>query len=144
MESEHIEHEALLPHMARLEAEGKTVMLIAADGKAAGLIAVADTIKETSPAAVKRLNDMGLDVIMMTGDNKKTAEAIAKAAGIGSVIAEVLPEQKAAEISRLQKKAGAWRWSVTASMMLRRWLWPISEWPSAPAPISQWKQRTLR
>lgn len=104
MESEHIEHEALLPQMARLEAEGKTVMLIAADGKAAGLIAVADTIKETSPAAVKRLNDMGLDVIMMTGDNKKTAEAIAKAAGIGSVIAEVLPEQKAAEISRLQKE----------------------------------------
>ncbi|WP_332275769.1 heavy metal translocating P-type ATPase [Bacillus velezensis] len=104
MESEHIEHEALLPHMARLEAEGKTVMLIAADGKAAGLIAVADTIKDTSPAAVKRLNDMGLDVIMMTGDNKKTAEAIAKAAGIGSVIAEVLPEQKAAEISRLQKE----------------------------------------
>jgi Cu+-exporting ATPase len=104
MESEHIEHEALLPHMTRLEAEGKTVMLIKADGKAAGLIAVADTIKETSQAAVKRLKDMGLDVIMMTGDNQKTAEAIAKAAGIGSVIAEVLPEQKAAEISRLQKE----------------------------------------
>ncbi|MEC3840004.1 heavy metal translocating P-type ATPase [Bacillus amyloliquefaciens] len=104
MESEHIEHEALLPQMSRLEAEGKTVMLIAADGKAAGLIAVADTIKETSRAAVKRLKDMGLDVIMMTGDNQKTAEAIAKAAGISSVIAEVLPEQKAEEISRLQKK----------------------------------------
>ncbi|OCB95147.1 Cu(+) exporting ATPase [Bacillus amyloliquefaciens] len=104
MESEHIEHEALLPQMSRLEAEGKTVMLIAADGKAAGLIAVADTIKETSRAAVKRLKDMGLDVIMMTGDNQKTAEAIAKAAGISSVIAEVLPEQKAEEISRLQKE----------------------------------------
>ncbi|QBG57808.1 ATPase P [Bacillus amyloliquefaciens] len=104
MESEHIDHEALLPHMSRLEAEGKTVMLIAADGKAAGLIAVADTIKETSRAAVKRLKDMGLDVIMMTGDNQKTAEAIAKAAGISSVIAEVLPEQKAEKISRLQKE----------------------------------------
>ncbi|QOQ54464.1 heavy metal translocating P-type ATPase [Bacillus amyloliquefaciens] len=104
MESEHIEHEALLPQMSQLEAEGKTVMLIAADGKAAGLIAVADTIKETSRAAVKRLKDMGLDVIMMTGDNQKTAEAIAKAAGISSVIAEVLPEQKAEEISRLQKE----------------------------------------
>lgn len=104
MESEHIEHEALLPQMSRLEAEGKTVMLIAADGKAAGLIAVADTIKETSRAAVKRLKDMGLDVIMMTGDNQKTAEAIAKAAGISSVIAEVLPKQKAEEISRLQKE----------------------------------------
>ncbi len=64
--------------MARLEAEGKTVMIIAADGKAAGLIAVADTIKETSPAAVKRLNDMGLDVIMMTGDNKRPRKPLQK------------------------------------------------------------------
>ncbi|MBT2572691.1 copper-exporting P-type ATPase CopA [Bacillus sp. ISL-51] len=104
MESENIEHEALLSQMSMLEAEGKTVMLAAADGKAAGLIAVADTIKDTSKAAVKRLTDMGLDVIMMTGDNKKTAEAIAKEAGIIAVIAEVLPEQKAEEISRLQQE----------------------------------------
>ncbi|MBY8911391.1 copper-exporting P-type ATPase CopA [Bacillus sp. YC2] len=104
MESENIEHEALLSQMSMLEAEGKTVMLAAADGKAAGLIAVADTIKDTSKAAVKRLTDMGLDVIMMTGDNKKTAEAIAKEAGITAVIAEVLPEQKAEEISRLQQE----------------------------------------
>ncbi len=107
MESEHIEHEAPLPHMARLEAEGKTVMLIAADGKAAGLIAVADTIKETSPAAVKRLNDMGLDVIMMTGDNKKDRGSHCKSRGHRRVIAEVLPEQKAAEISRPQKRRPA-------------------------------------
>ncbi|KXZ20100.1 copper-exporting P-type ATPase CopA [Bacillus nakamurai] len=104
MESENIEHEALLSQMSELEAEGKTVMLAAADGKAAGLIAVADTIKDTSKAAVKRLTDMGLDVIMMTGDNKETAEAIAKEAGITAVIAEVLPEQKAEEISRLQQE----------------------------------------
>jgi Cu+-exporting ATPase len=79
-------------------------MLVSIDGAAAGLIAVADTIKDTSREAVTRLKEMGLDVIMMTGDNRRTAEAIAKEAGIASVIAEVLPEQKAAEISRLQKE----------------------------------------
>ncbi|MDG3072858.1 copper-exporting P-type ATPase CopA [Bacillus halotolerans] len=104
MESERIEHEAFLPRMEELEGEGKTVMLVSIDGAAAGLVAVADTIKDTSREAVTRLKEMGLDVIMMTGDNRRTAEAIAKEAGIDSVIAEVLPEQKAAEISRLQKQ----------------------------------------
>lgn len=104
MESEQIEHGDLLAQMEELEAEGKTVMLVSIDGEAAGLVAVADTIKDTSRAAVARLKALGLDVIMMTGDNRRTAEAIAKEAGITSVIAEVLPEQKAAEISRLQKE----------------------------------------
>ncbi|KAF1678394.1 copper-exporting P-type ATPase CopA [Bacillus sp. SKDU12] len=104
MESEQVEHRSLLAQMEELEAEGKTVMLVSIDGEAAGLVAVADTIKDTSRAAVARLKELGLDVIMMTGDNRRTAEAIAKEAGITSVIAEVLPEQKAAEISRLQKE----------------------------------------
>lgn len=104
MESEQVEHGALLAQMEELEAEGKTVMLVSIDGEAAGLVAVADTIKDTSRAAVARLKKLGLDVIMMTGDNRRTAEAIAREAGITSVIAEVLPEQKAAEISRLQKE----------------------------------------
>ncbi|TYS10249.1 copper-translocating P-type ATPase [Bacillus subtilis] len=104
MESEQIEHGDLLAQMEELEAEGKTVMLVSIDGEAAGLVAVADTIKDTSREAVARLKALGLDVIMMTGDNRRTAEAIAKEAGITSVIAEVLPEQKAAEISRLQKE----------------------------------------
>ncbi|MEG7335378.1 copper-exporting P-type ATPase CopA [Bacillus sp. 0102A] len=104
MESEQIEHGDLLAQMEELEAEGKTVMLVSIDGEAAGLVAVADTIKDTSREAVARLKALGLDVIMMTGDNRKTAEAIAKEAGITSVIAEALPEQKAAEISRLQKE----------------------------------------
>lgn len=104
MESEQVEHGALLAQMEELEAEGKTVMLVSIDGEAAGLVAVADTIKDTSRAAVARLKELGLDVIMMTGDNRRTAEAIAREAGITSVIAEVLPEQKAAEISRLQKE----------------------------------------
>ncbi|CUB20590.1 Copper-exporting P-type ATPase A [Bacillus subtilis] len=104
MESEQVEYGALLAQMEELEAEGKTVMLVSIDGEAAGLVAVADTIKDTSRAAVARLKELGLDVIMMTGDNRRTAEAIAREAGITSVIAEVLPEQKAAEISRLQKE----------------------------------------
>ncbi|QUF64744.1 heavy metal translocating P-type ATPase [Bacillus atrophaeus] len=103
MESEGVQHEALLSQMSALEGEGKTVMLVSVDGEPAGLVAVADTIKETSREAVKRLMSMGLEVIMMTGDNRKTAEAIAKEAGITRVIAEVRPEQKAEEISRLQQ-----------------------------------------
>lgn len=103
MESKGVQHEALLSQMSALEGEGKTVMLVSVDGEPAGLIAVADTIKETSREAVKRLMSMGLEVIMMTGDNRKTAEAIAKEAGITRVIAEVRPEQKAEEISRLQQ-----------------------------------------
>ncbi|MGE0908529.1 copper-exporting P-type ATPase CopA [Bacillus atrophaeus] len=103
MESEGVQHEALLSQMSALEGEGKTVMLVSVDGEPAGLIAVADTIKETSREAVKRLMSMGLEVIMMTGDNRKTAEAIAKEAGITRVIAEVRPEQKAEEISKLQQ-----------------------------------------
>ncbi|WP_076457586.1 copper-exporting P-type ATPase CopA [Bacillus subtilis] len=104
MESEQVEHGTLLAQMEELEAEGKTVMLVSIDGEAAGLVAVADTIKDTSRKAVARLKELGLDVIMMTGDNRRTAEAIAKEAGIANIIAEVLPEQKAAEIARLQKE----------------------------------------
>lgn len=90
------------PKMGELEREGKTAMLIAVDGEYAGIVAVADTIKETSKAAVKRLKDLGLEVIMITGDNRQTALAIASEAGIDNVIAEVLPEGKAEEVKKLQ------------------------------------------
>lgn len=85
-----------------LESDGKTAMMIAVDGDYKGIIAVADTIKGTSAAAIKRLKDMGLEVVMMTGDNQRTAQAIADLAGVDRVIAEVLPEQKAEEIKKLQ------------------------------------------
>lgn len=85
-----------------LESDGKTAMMIAVDGDYKGIIAVADTIKETSASAIKRLKDMGLEVVMMTGDNQRTAQAIADLAGVDRVIAEVLPEQKAEEIKKLQ------------------------------------------
>ncbi len=83
--------------------EGKTAMFVAVDKKLAGVIAVADTIKETSKDAVLRLHLMGIKTIMLTGDNKKTAQAIANEAGIDEVYAEVLPEQKAEKIKELQQ-----------------------------------------
>ncbi|MGM0845790.1 MAG: heavy metal translocating P-type ATPase [Bacillota bacterium] len=94
--------ETVLGTKKELESNGKTAMLVSVDNHYAGMIAVADTLKSTSKEAVKRLKDMGLEVIMMTGDNHRTAEAIAKEAGIGMVIAEVLPEGKAAEVKKLQ------------------------------------------
>jgi len=97
-----IETSALQPHVQRFAAAGKTPMLVAIDGHAAGVVAVADTIKAGSAEAVKLLHGMGLDVIMMTGDNKETAAAIARQAGIEHVMAEVLPEHKAAGVRRLQ------------------------------------------
>ncbi len=81
---------------------GKTPMLIAVDGRFAGIIAVADPIKESSRAAIERLHQLGLEVAMMTGDNRATAEAIARQVGIERVLAEVLPEGKSAEIKKLQ------------------------------------------
>jgi Cu+-exporting ATPase len=90
--------------MARLEQEGKTAMLVAVDGRLAGLVAVADTIKPTSREAVQRLKAMGLEVVMITGDNRLTAEAIARQTGIDRVIAEVLPEGKADEVKKLQQQ----------------------------------------
>ncbi|MEW9500773.1 heavy metal translocating P-type ATPase [Jeotgalibacillus marinus] len=88
--------------MMTFEQAGKTAMLVAIDGELAGMVAVADTIKETSKEAITQLRSMGLDVIMITGDNKRTAMEIAKEAGITKTIAEVLPEGKADEISKLQ------------------------------------------
>ena len=88
--------------MEDLEKQGKTAMLAAVDGTYAGIVAVADTIKETSTPAIKRMKEMGLEVIMITGDNKQTASTIAKQAGVDHVIAEVLPEGKAEEVKKLQ------------------------------------------
>ena len=88
--------------MEKLESEGKTAMLIAVDNKLAGVVAVADTVKETSKEAIARMQALGLEVIMLTGDNQRTAEAIARQVGLSHVIAEVLPEQKSDEIKKLQ------------------------------------------
>jgi len=87
---------------ARLAGQGKTPVYVAVDGRLAGVIAVADPIKATSREAVARLRRMGLEVVMLTGDNRRTAEAVAREAGVDRVVAEVLPEGKVAEIRRLQ------------------------------------------
>jgi Cu+-exporting ATPase len=98
-----IDTSALDAEATRLAEEGKTPILIAVDGAAAGVLAVADTVKEDSFAAIAALRGLGLQVAMITGDNRRTAAAIARQTGIERVLAEVLPENKAAEVSRLQE-----------------------------------------
>ncbi|MBK9603442.1 MAG: copper-translocating P-type ATPase [Anaerolineales bacterium] len=88
--------------VSRLQSEAKTAMLVAVDHVAAGIIAVADTIKDSSKDAIAELHKMGLKVAMITGDNQKTADAIAKQVGIDMVLAEVLPEGKSLEVKKLQ------------------------------------------
>ena len=87
-----------------LEQEGKTAVLVAAGGEISGIIAIADTLKPTTEDAIARLRAMGIGVAMITGDNRRTAEAIARQVGIGTVIAEVLPQDKEAEVKALQAK----------------------------------------
>ena len=86
----------------RLAGEGKTPMYVAIDGALAAVVAVADPIKDTSREAIRRFHERGLDVVMLTGDNRRTAEAVARQAGIDRVVADVLPAGKVAEIERLQ------------------------------------------
>jgi Cu+-exporting ATPase len=88
----------------RLQAEAKTVMLVSVDNIVSGVVAVADTVKDGSKAAIEDLHHMGLQVAMITGDNQKTAEAIAGQVGIDLILAEILPEGKSAEIKKLQEK----------------------------------------
>ena len=88
----------------KLAGEGKTPMFAAIDNKFAGIVAVADTIKPESKDAIRALQNLGLEVVMMTGDNKRTAEAVANQVGIKRVLAEVLPEGKSSEIKKLQSE----------------------------------------
>lgn len=88
----------------RLADEGKTPMYIALDGMLSGIIAVADVVKQSSADAIRKLQSMGIEVVMITGDNRKTAQAIAKQVGIDRVLAEVLPQDKASEVRKLQEE----------------------------------------
>ena len=92
--------------LRRLEEEAKTAMLVAVDGKMAGVVAVADTLKEDSVDAIEELRRIGLETAMITGDNQRTAAAIARRVGIDHVLAEVLPEGKVAEVQKLQEQFG--------------------------------------
>jgi Cu+-exporting ATPase len=96
--------ESLASDARRLEAEAKTPVYVAVDGKLAGILAVADRVRETSREAVATLRAMGLEVVLLTGDNERTARAIAESVGITRVVAGVLPDGKVAEVKRLQDR----------------------------------------
>jgi Cu+-exporting ATPase len=99
-----VSEDGLVPKGEELAREGKTPVFVAVDGEPAGLVAVADVVREESREAVERLHEMGLEVAMITGDNRRTAEAIARELGIDRVLAEVLPQDKATEVKRLQSE----------------------------------------
>ncbi|MBD3335212.1 MAG: heavy metal translocating P-type ATPase [Candidatus Eisenbacteria bacterium] len=104
MRGEEVDVSELQSTAEELESAGKTAMFVAVDGLPAGLIAVADQLKDESTEAVRRLHELGLRVLMLTGDNRRTAEAVARASGIDDVLAEVLPQDKAETIRRLQSE----------------------------------------
>jgi Cu+-exporting ATPase len=109
MEQDHIALGRLLAESQRLADDGKTPMYIAIDGKVAGIVAAADTVKEESAQAIAALKRLGLEVVMLTGDNRRTANAIGRQVGVDRVLAEVLPQDKAHEVQKLQlegKKVG--------------------------------------
>jgi len=102
MKERGVDFTSLISQAENLEANGKTVMFVAVNGKPAGLIAVADTLKQHTVEAIRRLHKMGIETAMITGDNRRTAEAIAREVGIDRVLAEVLPQDKAEEVKKLQ------------------------------------------
>lgn len=102
MEELNINTHTLQERKATLEAAGKTAIWIAVDGQMQGIMGIADALKPSSPAAVKALRKLGLEVVMLTGDNRRTAEAIAREVGIERVVAEVRPDQKATQVQALQ------------------------------------------
>jgi Cu+-exporting ATPase len=99
---EGVDSSPLIAHRDALARDGKTPMLVAIGGRAAGVVGVADTLKDGSAAAIDALVARGIDVVMMTGDNRVTAAAIARDVGVRRVVAEVMPEHKAREVQRLQ------------------------------------------
>ena len=103
MDRDDVPYNKYIEQIEKLENEGKTVMLLSVDKKLAGLVAVADTIKDSAKAGVEALEKKGIDVYMITGDNQRTANAIARQLGIKNVLAEVLPDQKEAEVKKIQE-----------------------------------------
>ncbi|WP_275422252.1 heavy metal translocating P-type ATPase [Macrococcus brunensis] len=102
MTGQKIDVSNVIGEMTYYEEQGKTAMLVAVDGYVEGIVAVQDTVKDSAAAAIREMQDMGIDVIMLTGDNERTAKAIAQSVGIDEVIAQVLPEDKAEKIRQLQ------------------------------------------
>jgi len=118
MNAEDIFVQDIHAEMERLQTEAKTPMIVAVDNEVAGVVAVADTLKEHSKDAIGELHRMGLKVAMITGDNHKTAEAIAKQVGIDRTLAEVLPEGKADEVKKLQTMDNGQRSAISVVAMV--------------------------
>jgi len=102
MAEERVAADAAAPSLERLQAEGRTVMVVAVDGQAVGVLGMADTVKDHAAEAIRALKEMRIEVLMLTGDHRRTADAIAKQLGLDAAIAEVLPGQKAQKIKELQ------------------------------------------
>jgi cation transport ATPase len=120
--------------------DGATAIFVAIDGTAAGIIAIADPIKATTPQAIKALQEAGIRVVMLTGDNRTTAQAVAAKLGITEVEAEVLPEDKSKVVERFRAQGR----QATASTTHRRWLPPTSASPWAQALMSPWRALASR
>jgi P-type Cu+ transporter len=120
-----------------LRRDGATAIFAGLDGKAAGVIAVADPIKATTPDAVRTLKAAGVRVVMLTGDNRATAQAVGRKLGLGEIEAEVLPEDKGKVVERLRKEGGSSRWLATASTTPRRLPPPMSGSRWAQEPMLQ-------
>jgi Cu+-exporting ATPase len=131
-----IDPSTLASQAEEFRADGQTVMFVSVDGLVAGLLGIADPIKETTPEAIKQLHELGIRIVMLTGDSRTTAEAVARKLKLDEVIAEVLPNQKAEIVKRFQS---AGRKVVTASTMLPRSPRPRSVLPWAPAPMWRYK-----
>ena len=127
----------------RLQGEAKTAMVTAVNGEVAGIIAVADAIKDGSVEAIAELHRLGLEVIMLTGDNQKTADAIGQAVGVDRVIAEVLPADKANVIKKLQAEGKVGPWWAMVSTMHQPWRRQMWVSPLAPGRMLPWRQRLL-
>ncbi len=128
--------------LAALQAEGKTAMLVALNGQAVGLVAVADRVRATSREAIARLKALGIQVAMLTGDNRRTAEAVGRELGIDRVFAEVLPSDKANYVKRLQGEGLFSAMVGDGSMMRRRWR--RQTWASLSARERVWPSRRQR
>jgi Cu2+-exporting ATPase len=137
LEREHVSLDGLAARADAMAGAGRTVVHVAVDGRSAGLIAIADAPRDTAPEAVAALKELGIRPVMLTGDNRQTAERIAAELGIEEVLAEVLPADKAAKVSELQAQGRRWLWSATASTTRLRSPGPTSESRSAPAPTSR-------
>jgi Cu+-exporting ATPase len=141
LEAESVGLDGLAEEAEALRRDGQTVMFVAVDGQPAGILGVSDPIKASTPEAVGMLRADGVRLVMLTGDSRTTAEAVAAKLGIQELEAEVLPAQKSEVVKRLQAEAGSSRWRGTGSTTRRPWPRPRSGSRWVPGPTSRWRAR---